>query len=110
MYGGLIDRVHDLLLCGVDPTLIDLSTCLSNLKSEEGHDVYSYQNQETDVLIRAASLPWTPSHHAYLYGSDFKASIASVFLVKVCVFDCPRFDFGFEVILFMCNPFIILSF
>ncbi len=81
MYGGLLDRVHDLLLCGVDPSMVDLSTCLSNLKGEEGHDVYLYQ--ETDVLIRAASLPWTPSHHAYLYGPELKACIASLCLVKV---------------------------
>ncbi len=33
MLGGLVDRVHDLLLCGVDPSLVDLSTSLDQLKS-----------------------------------------------------------------------------
>ncbi len=81
MYGGLIDRVHDLLLCGVDPSLVDLSTCLAQLKSEEGDVQHVYR--ETAAFIRAASRPWKPSHHAYLYGPEFRACIASVCLVKV---------------------------
>ncbi len=82
MYGGLIDRLHDLLLCGVDPSMVDLSTCLEHLKSNDkstGQHVY----RETKSLLKAASLPWTPSHHAFLYGPKFKACIASVSLVKV---------------------------
>ncbi len=75
MYGGLTDRVHDLLLCGVDPSLVDLSASLLRLKNEEA--------RETESLLRAASLLWTPSHHAYLYGPEFKACIASLCLVKV---------------------------
>jgi hypothetical protein len=78
VYGGLIDRVHDLLLCGVDPSLVDLSMCLDHLKS---NDQGTYQ--EIESLLRAASLPWTSSHHAFLYGPEFKACIASVSLVKV---------------------------
>jgi hypothetical protein len=81
VYGGLIDRVHDLLLCGVDPSLVDLSTCLDHVKSND-EDVY----QETKSLLRAASLPWTPSHHTFMYGPEFKAYIASVYLVKVIIF------------------------
>ena len=80
MYGGLIDRVHDLLLCGVDPSLIDLGMCLDHL-SDNGSDKHVYR--ETESLLRAASHHWTPSHHAYLYGSEFRACIASVCLVKV---------------------------
>ncbi len=81
MYGGLTDRVHDLLLCGVDPSMVDLSMCLDQLKSSNQH-VY----RETESLLRAASQPWIPSHHAYLYGSEFRACIASVCLVKVTIY------------------------
>jgi hypothetical protein len=80
VYGGLNDRVHDLLLCGVDSSMVDLSMSISHLQSEEG-DLHIYR--EIEALIRAASRPWTPSHHAYLYGSEFKACIASLCLVKV---------------------------
>ena len=79
MYGGLIDRVHDLLLCGVDPYLVDLSTCLARLESFDHVHVI----REMDSLLRAASHPWTPSHHAFLYGTQFKTCIASLCLVKV---------------------------
>ncbi len=72
--------MHDLLLCGVDPSMVDLSMCILQLQSEEGD---SQSCQETEALIRAASRPWTPSHHAYLYGPEFKACIASLCLVKV---------------------------
>ncbi len=75
MYGGLTDRVHDLLLCGVDPSLVDLSASLSHLKNDEAREIES--------LLRAASRPWMPSHHAFLYGPEFKACIASLCLVKV---------------------------
>ncbi len=34
MYGGLVDRVHDLLLCGVDPSMVDLNVCLDQLISD----------------------------------------------------------------------------
>ncbi len=74
MYGGLIDRVHDLLLCGVDPSLVDLSASLTHLKGDVA-----------EGLLRAASHPWTPSHHAFLYGPEFKACIASLCLVKVFI-------------------------
>ncbi len=80
MYGGLTDRVHDLLLCGVDPSILDLSMCLDHLQGEEGK-IQAYR--ETEALIRAASRPWTPSHHAFLYGPEFRACIASLCLVKV---------------------------
>ncbi len=80
MYGGLIDRVHDFLLCGVDPSLVDLRSCLAHLKSEEGGLL---AHRETEALLRAASRPWTPSHHAFLYGAEFRACIASLCLVKV---------------------------
>ncbi len=75
MYGGLTDRVHDLLLCGVDPSLVDLRTSLSHLKNDEVREIES--------LLRAASRPWTPSHHAFLYGSELKACIATLCLFKV---------------------------
>ncbi len=75
MYGGLTDRVHDLLLCGVDPSLVDLSAALAHLKNDE--------DREIDSLLQAASRPWTPSHYAFLYGPEFKACIASLCLVKV---------------------------
>ncbi len=78
MYGGLIDRVHDLLLCGVDPSMVDLSTCLTQIKNDHQH-VY----REIQSLLRAASCPWMPSHHSYMYGPEFRAYIASVCLVKV---------------------------
>jgi hypothetical protein len=80
VYGGLVDRVHDLLLCGVDPFLVDLSPLLSHVQGEEG-DLLAHQ--ETETLIGAASHPWIPSHHAYLFGPEFRACIASVCLVKV---------------------------
>ncbi len=75
MYGGLTDRIHDLLLCGVDPSLVDLSVSLVHLNHEEA--------TEMESLLREASLPWKPSHHAYLYGPEFRACIASLCLVKV---------------------------
>ena len=80
MYGGLIDRVHDLLLCGVDPSMVDLSMCLTHPRSEES-DLHAYRG--TGALIRAASRPWKPSRHEYLYGPEFRACIGSVSLVKV---------------------------
>ncbi len=82
MYGGLIDRVHDLLLCGVDPSLVDLRNCLSRLtrSQRDGGAV----DRDMESLLKAASLPWTPSHHPYLYGPEFKACITSLCLVKVC--------------------------
>ena len=83
MYGGLIDRVHDLLLCGVDPSLVDLSPCLSHLLSEDGGTVVY---RETEALLKAASRPWIPTHHAFLYGPEFKSCIASLCLVKVWFF------------------------
>ena len=85
MYGGLIDRVHDLVLCGVDPCHVELRTCIDHLQSEECD---SFVNQDTEALLKAASRPWIPSHHAYLYGPEFRACIASLSLVKVHVFDC----------------------
>ena len=81
VYGGLADRVHDLLLCGVDPSLVDLSVCLDHLRGNDKSD--SHACQETEALLRVASRSWTPSHHAYLYGPHFKAYIASLCLVKV---------------------------
>ncbi len=106
MYGGLIDRVHDLLLCGVDPSLVDLSMSLDQLKSgvvkdgiddgdndeEDGKEVkerdeVKENNQsvyrEVETLLKSASHPWNTSNHIYLYGPEFKACIASVCLVKV---------------------------
>ena len=80
MYGGLIDRVHDLLLCGVDPSMVDLNICLSHLKSEKS---VSLVYGDTEALLKTASRPWIPSHHALLYGPEFRACIASVCLVKV---------------------------
>ncbi len=80
MYGGLTDRLHDLLLCGVDPSLVDLNVCLSHLQSEVDHTLLY---RETEVLLSAASHPWIPSHHAYLYGPEFRACVASLCLVKV---------------------------
>ncbi len=111
MFGGLIDRVHDLLLCGVDPSLVDLSTCLSHLRrseeeqlkrddndddydedqldnsDEDDHiadeDEYQCEYQEIVGLLKAASFPWKPSQHAFLFGPGFKSCIASLCLVKV---------------------------
>ena len=80
MYGGLIDRVHDLLLCGVDPYLVDLSTCLARLESFDHVHVI----REMESLLRVAcTIPWMPSHHAFMYGPHFRAYIASLCLVKV---------------------------
>ena len=81
MYGGLTDRVHDLLLCGIDPSLVDLSPCLDHLK-REGSDGHAFC-RETEALIKAASRPWKPSDLAFLYGPEFRACIASLCLVKV---------------------------
>ena len=72
--------MHDLLLCGVDPSMVDLTMCLANLKSEDSH---AYR--ETEALIRTASRPWMPSRHTFLYGPEFRACIASMCLVKVTV-------------------------
>ena len=80
MCGGMNDRVHDLLLYGVDPSMVDLSMCLTHLQSQ---DVDSHISRETEAFMRAASRPWTPSRHAYLYGAELKACIASLCLVKV---------------------------
>ncbi len=82
MYGGLIDRVHDLLLCGVDPFLVDLGISLAQLESGEDNLLFYL---ETQALLRAASRPWKPSRHAFLYGPEFRACIASLCLVKVGV-------------------------
>ncbi len=104
MYGGLIDRVHDLLLGGVDPSLVDLSVCLDQLKSdvvqddaddndEEDHEEEkecdeekeNHQSvyREMETLLKTALHPWNTSNHIYLYGPEFKACISSVCLVKV---------------------------
>ncbi len=80
MYGGLVDRVHDLLLCGVDPSMVDLNVCLEHLKSEKS---VSLVYGETKALLKASSRSWIPSHHAFLYGPEFRACIACVCLVKV---------------------------
>ncbi len=87
MYGGSIDRVHDLLLCGVDPSMVDLSMCLARLKSASQR-VY----RETEALLKAASRPWIPAHHAFLYGPEFRSCIASVCLVKVTSVNMHRID------------------
>ena len=116
MYGGLSDRVHDLLLCGVDPSMVDLSLCLTHLQSQ---DVDLHISRETEALIRAASRPWIPTHHAFLYGPEFRACIASLSLVKVHIFDCltlcvySRYSLIFlssshrSVILFSFRPFCV---
>ena len=89
MYGGLIDRVHDLLLCGVDPSMVDLSMCLARLKSETG---YMRVYRDTEALLRVIFHHWIPAHHAFLYGPDFRACIASVCLVKVTSMNMHRLD------------------
>jgi hypothetical protein len=86
VYGGLVDRVHDFLLCGVDPSLVCLGPRFYldyNLVHllYEGCVCIGYR--ETNELLKAASRPWIPSHHAFLYGPEFRASIASVCLAKV---------------------------
>ncbi len=122
-----MDRVHDLLLCGIDPSLVDLSMCLVRVEQddddddddyededdddddedyeddedseddddyeddEDGDDVRGGDNddvdppvdQEIEFLLRVSSLPWRPSRHAFLYGPQFRACIASLCLVKV---------------------------
>ncbi len=95
VYGGFVDRVHDLLLCGVDPSLVDLSSRAkrpevdadSNDDEDPSHDDDDWQfvnhDQETTALLKAAAFPWKPKHHAFLYGSQFRACIASLCLVKV---------------------------
>ncbi len=83
MYGGLIDRVHDLLLCGVDPSLVDLSVSLEDLKSDAKVDHLAFREMES--LLRASSHPWEPSRHVFLFGSQLKACIASLCLVKVSI-------------------------
>ena len=99
VYGGLVDRVHDLLLCGVDPSLVDLSICAqrpdNDADSEEDSsdeedstydkDVWRspYDDQQTEVLLKATAFPWKPKHHAFLYGPQFRACIASLCLIKV---------------------------
>ncbi len=109
MYGGLVDRVHDLLLCGVDPCMVDLSTCLDQLKSgvvqDDADDTDDEEDDEEDdteekerdevkenhqsvcremeTLLKTASHLWNTSNHIYLYGPEFKACIASLCLVKV---------------------------
>ncbi len=97
MYGGLIDRVHDLLLCGVDPFLVDLSVCIARLESFD----YAHVIREMESLLTAASHPWTPSHHAFLFGPQFKAYIDSLCLVKV--------RHHVSVILGMCMSSLALS-
>jgi hypothetical protein len=110
VYGGLVDRAHDLLLCGVDPSLVDLSMSLDQLKSgvvkddeddkarnddgiddddtdeedgEEEKENHQCVYREMETLLKTASHPWNTSNHTYLYGPQFKACIASVCLVKV---------------------------
>jgi hypothetical protein len=70
--------VHDLLLCGVDSSMVDLRKCLARLKSASQR-VY----REMEALLRVVFHHWIPAHHAFLYGPDFRACIASVCLVKV---------------------------
>ncbi len=84
MYGGMIDRVHDLLLCGVDPSLVDLSASLT-LRDEFYPNDNGHHLDLLDVerLLSVSACSWKPSHHAFLYGSEFKACIASLCLVKV---------------------------
>ena len=59
-----------------------LHLCLDHLKrTDKNSDQHEYR--ETQSLLRASSCPWTPSHHAFLYGPQFRACIASLCLVKV---------------------------
>ena len=73
VYGGLIDRVHDLLLCGVDPSMVDLSMCLAHLQSNESDFIRD--------LVKSSISSLDP----ILYGPEFRACIASVCLVKVVI-------------------------
>ncbi len=83
MYGGLVDRVHDLLLCGVDPHEVDLRG------DKDDGDVTSPVHREMDALLIAASRhdsrAWRPSCHAFSYGPPFRSCMASLCLVKVGV-------------------------
>ncbi len=89
MYGGFVDRAHDLLLCGADPSRLDFREVLSVLSStdDKAHDISNDEkivtNEAMQALMNMASMPWKATTHAYLYGPQFKACLASVFLVKV---------------------------
>ncbi len=78
MLGGLSDRAHDLVLCGVDPSHMDLRECLSALRDQD-----EARHGEMSQLIRMASRHWRPSLHAYMYGPEFQACISAVCHVKV---------------------------
>ena len=74
---NMIDRVHDLLLCGADPI---------SCKCDHNPDMISCKcdhNPDAMRFIYNALRPWTPERHAYLYGPGLKACIFSMFLVKV---------------------------
>jgi hypothetical protein len=84
VYGGFVDRVHDLLLCGVDPHVADLTARLSSLRGDKDDDTILIY-REMDALLIASSRAWRPSCHAFLYGPQFQACIALLCTVKVGV-------------------------
>jgi hypothetical protein len=103
VYGGLVDRVHDLLLCGLDPSQVDLSISPSILSQ---NDFLLFQ--ETHALLQA-SIQWMPARHAFLFGPQFKACIASLCLVKVLLDEIPSkslFQFNAPLAIFFIQSFL----
>ena len=83
--GGLVDRFHDLLLCGADPAAVDLSLPLDTLLRNPYQlgRVNEAVVGEMQWLVRMSSALWRPSRHAYLYGPEMRGCIASLCLVQV---------------------------
>ena len=75
-----MDRVHDLLLCGIDPYADHLDNCLSTLSDLDDGSCF----EPVRALLNMASWAWKPSTHAHLFGHQLQACIASLCLVKVC--------------------------
>ena len=85
MLGGLVDRFHDLLLCGADPAAVDLSLPLDMLSCNTYQLAHVNEAvvSEMQWLVRVSSELWRPSRHAYLYGPEMRGCIASLCLVQV---------------------------
>ncbi len=101
--GGSLDRVHDLLLCGLDPShACSLDKCVAFLQRREAdmliqrnaRQSFFIKKRKDDVLIedhhkdmvgilRFSGHCWATSRHAYMYGPQFQACITSVSSVQV---------------------------
>jgi hypothetical protein len=76
--GVFLDRVHDLILSGVDPALIDTEACLDRI--EQVVPFYAEMDAFLQLCCRTG---WSPRRHAFLFGPQLKAWVFAIALVEV---------------------------